>query len=293
VIYDCIIIGAGPSGLQAGIYLGRYNRNVLLLDRGGGRTMHARHVENFITQKLISGKEIIDLGIEQVQHFGVRVMQETAKKVSKAKFFEVQTEKNRFSSKCVIVSSGVYDNLPPIENVHKYFGTSFFTCVNCDGYRTTNKKLVVVGNSFEAVRLAFGMKEMYTRGITLMLYTDKVPEPYKEELENEGIQLVIGRPVKIIGGQEMEALEMKDGRTIACEVIMSNFGFKLNDSFLSGLQLERDSKGFKYRVNSHFESSMRGLYIVGPLNTGHDQIVIAAGEGAVAAIDINKRLLDQ
>ena len=55
-IYDCIIIGAGPGGLQAAIYLGRYNRDVLLLDRGVGRTYHARHIENFLTQQLSPGR---------------------------------------------------------------------------------------------------------------------------------------------------------------------------------------------------------------------------------------------
>ncbi|MBI4680308.1 MAG: NAD(P)/FAD-dependent oxidoreductase, partial [Nitrospirae bacterium] len=72
-IYDCIIIGAGPGGMQAAIYLGRYNRNVLLLDRGGGRTRHARHVENFLTQKSISGKEIIETGLEQARSFNVEI----------------------------------------------------------------------------------------------------------------------------------------------------------------------------------------------------------------------------
>jgi thioredoxin reductase len=73
---------------------------------------------------------------------------------------------------------------------------------------------------------------------------------------------------------------------------MSNFGYKLNDKFLKELNLKRDAKGFKYVVNSVYESSLNGLYIVGPLNIGNDQVVIAAGEGAVAAIDINKRLLE-
>jgi flavin-dependent dehydrogenase len=62
--YDCIIAGAGPGGLQAAIYLGRFNRSVLLLDKGGGRTYHARHIENFLTQKVISGKEMIETGFE-------------------------------------------------------------------------------------------------------------------------------------------------------------------------------------------------------------------------------------
>jgi thioredoxin reductase (NADPH) len=135
------------------------------------------------------------------------------------------------------------------------------------------------------------MKEMFTRDITLILYTDIVPDEYKEELADEDISLIIGRPAKIIGDEKMEALELNGGQILECEVILSHFGFKLNDKFLSGLNLKKDAKGFKYIVNSVYESSLSGLYIVGPLNTGTDQVVIAAGQGAVAAIDIKKRLL--
>ncbi len=63
-VYDCIIIGAGPGGLQAAIYLGRYSRKVLIIDRGGGRTMHAKHIENFLTQRSITGKDLIAAGME-------------------------------------------------------------------------------------------------------------------------------------------------------------------------------------------------------------------------------------
>lgn len=72
-LYDCIIVGAGPGGLQAAIYLGRFNRDVLLIDRGGGRTAHAKAIENFLTQKVISGREIIERGLEQAKSFGVAV----------------------------------------------------------------------------------------------------------------------------------------------------------------------------------------------------------------------------
>jgi thioredoxin reductase (NADPH) len=290
-IYDCIVIGAGPGGLQAAIYIGRYNRNVLLIDRGGGRTGHARQIENFLTQKAISGKEIIELGIEQAKNFNVKIEKGLVTKVLKKDLFEVYTEEHKYLSKFVIVSSGVHDNLPPLENLHKFLGITFFTCIDCDGYRTTGKKLVVIGNSLKTVHLAFAMKEMFTRDITLILYTDIVPDEYKEELADEDISLIIGRPAKIIGDEKMEALELNGGQILECEVILSHFGFKLNDKFLSGLNLKKDAKGFKYIVNSVYESSLSGLYIVGPLNTGTDQVVIAAGQGAVAAIDIKKRLL--
>lgn len=291
-IYECIIIGAGPGGLQAAIYLGRYNRDVLLLDRGGGRTSHARHIENFLTQKAISGKEIIDIGIEQARSFNVKIENETVTKVLKNEFFEVYTRDKKYLSRYVIVSSGVYDNLPNIENLHKFLGISFFTCIDCDGYKTTNKKLVIIGNSLKTVHLAFAMKKMFTKDITLILYTDKVPDEYKEELGVENIPLIIGHPVRIIGDNKIEALELKDGQKVKCEVIMSHFGYKLNDAFLSMMDLKKDSNGFKYIVDHNYESSVKGLYIVGPLNQGQDQVVIAAGEGAVAAIDIKKRLLE-
>jgi thioredoxin reductase (NADPH) len=291
-VYDCIIVGAGPGGLQAAIYLGRYNRDVLLLDRGGGRTFHARAIENFLTWKVISGREMIEIGMEQARSFNVRIENARVTKVLKKEAFEVYKGDNVFLSRFVIVSSGGYDNLPQIENIHKFLGTGFFTCIDCDGYKTTGKKLLIIGNSFHTVRLAFAMKEMFTKHITLILYFYDPPDDYKELLKDEGIPLIKGRPGRIIGEDRMEAVELQDGRSFQCEVIMSDFGFKLNDEFLSDLPLKKDIHGFKYVVNHNFESSLDGLYIVGPLNTGNDQAVIAAGEGAVAAIDIKKRLLD-
>jgi len=290
-VYDCIIIGAGPGGLQAAIYLGRYNRRVLLIDRTGGRTWHARAIENFLTQKVISGKEIIKIGMEQAQSFGAVIKKGLVTEVRKHALFEVLTEENRFPGKFVIVSSGAYDNLPPVENIFKFFGTSFFTCIDCDGYKTTGRKLVILGNSLKTVHLAFGMKEMFTSDITLVLYFAEVPEIYRKELEEENIRLVKGRPARLIGEDTLAGLEMQDGELIDCEVVMSNFGYKLNDQFLKGLDLKRDGEGFKYVTNNEYESSLTGLYIVGPL-TRNDQAIIAAGEGAVAAIDIKKRLLD-
>jgi thioredoxin reductase (NADPH) len=294
-VYDCIVIGAGPGGLQAAIYLCRYNRNVLILDRGGGRTWHAKTIENFLTQAAVSGREIVEKGIGQAVHFGAEFQKAVVSKIVKDKenLFEIYTKDGHvFSSLFVIVATGVMDNLPAVENLYKFFGLSFFTCVDCDGYKTTNKKLVIIEDSEKAVRLAFAMKQMYTKDITVLLYTGLSRPNYEEELREIGVNLVIGEPLRIIGHDKMEALELKDGRKIECEVIMSYLGYRLNDKFLSELTIKKDSNGFKYVTGAEYESSLTGLYIVGPLNTGNDQVVIAAGQGATAAIDINKRLLE-
>jgi thioredoxin reductase (NADPH) len=294
-VYDCIIIGAGPGGLQAAIYLCRYNRSVLILDRGGGRTWHAKHIENFLTRTVVSGREIVEKGLGQVMHFGADYQKTVVFRIVKDEenLFEVYTRDGRvFSSLFLIVATGVMDNLPAVENLYKFFGVSFFTCVDCDGFRTTNKKLVIIGDSEKAVRLALAMEQMYTRDITVLLYTGLSLPGYEEELREQGISLLVGEPLRIIGHDEMEALELKDGRKLECEVIMSYLGYRLNDEFLSELTLKKDNKGFKYVAGAEYESSVTGLYIVGPLNTGNDQVVIAAGQGATAAIDINRRLLE-
>jgi thioredoxin reductase (NADPH) len=291
-IYDCIIVGAGPGGLQAAIYLGRYNMDVLVLDRSGGRTRHAKHVENYLGHRTISGPELLYIGLEQARSFNVEIKRETVKSILKKGEFEVSTDKGRHLGRFVIASSGVMDKAPRVEGLHRFFGNSIFTCVDCDGYRTTGKKLLVIGNHINAVRLAMAMRRMYTKDIALLLLQYEPPEDYKEELSGEGIPLIKGRPIRVLGEERLEGVELEDGRSIECESIMFNFGFRLNDGFLSGLPLKKDAKGFKYKVNHNFESSVSGLYIVGPLNTGNDQIVIAAGEGAVAAIDIKKRILE-
>jgi thioredoxin reductase (NADPH) len=293
-VHDCIIIGAGPGGLQASIYLGRYNRDVLLLDRSGGRTWHARHIENVLTHREISGSEIIERGMEQARRFNVQIERKRVLSVRKDVLFSVTSDDaETYRSRYVIVSSGVYDILPPLENVLPFLGVSYFTCVDCDGYKTTNKKIVVLGDHLQSVNIALAMKQMFTRDITYIPYRLSLPDTAEEVLVEEGIRLVTVEPVRIIGAKIMEALELRNGERVPCEAIMASFGIKLNDEFLTDLPLKKDAEGFKYVVTTAYESSLRGLYIVGPLNTGQDQVVIAAGEGAVAAIDINKRLLEE
>jgi thioredoxin reductase (NADPH) len=292
-VYDCIIIGAGPGGLQAAIYLGRYNRSVLLLDRSGGRTWHAPHIENVLTHAHISGSEIVTRGMEQAKSFGVRIEWERVVAVEKTDLFTVRTEGNSYSSRSVIVASGVYDKMPPPGNLTRFLGQGYYTCIDCDGYKTTGRKIVVMGDGMGSVNLAMAMKRMFTPEVTYLPWRFSLPASTQELLADESISVIIGEPKAIQGGSAVEGLEMAGGSVVPCEAVMASFGVTLNDEFLKELKLKRDAHGFKYIVSREFESSLDGLYIVGPLNTGQDQVVIAAGEGATAAIEINRRILQK
>jgi thioredoxin reductase (NADPH) len=292
-IIDCIVIGAGPGGLQAAIYLGRYNRDVLLIDRGGGRTSHAHFIENVLTHRLISGPEIIKLGLEQARSFNVQVKTGRVTKVEHdGGYFSVSAEGTVHRSRTVIVSTGGSDVFPPIEGIYRFLGAGYFTCIDCDGYRTTGKQLVVTGNSLNAVNLALAMQQLFTRRITFIPYDMELPESSVEVLSEAGIMIRTGKPVKLLGEKVLEGLELADGTSIPCEAVMASFGMRLNDDFLAGLSLKKHAEHVRYVTSRVYESSIPGLYIVGPL-TGQDQVVIAAGEGATAAIDINRHLLEE
>jgi thioredoxin reductase (NADPH) len=293
-VRDCVVIGAGPGGLQAAIYLGRYNRDVVVIDRSGGRTWHAKHIKNVLTHQEISGSDIIARGMEQAERFNVKVeRQKRVVSVRKDDVFVVSTPDADYRARFVIVSSGVYDTLPPFENVHRFLGAGYYTCIDCDGYEMTGKKVVIVGDTLQAVNIALAVKRMFTPDITYLPYLFSLPESALSVLAEEKIPVVTGEPVRLFGSRKLEGLELRSGEKVPCEAIMASFGIRLNDDFLAGLDLKKDSVRFKYVVNSSFESSLPGLYIVGPLNTGQDQVVIAAGEGAAAAIEINKRLLEE
>ena len=290
-VFDCIVIGGGPGGLQAVVYLGRYNRKALLIDRGGGRTAHAKSIENLLTHASIPGRKIIELGMAQARSFNVRIDRSTVTAVRKQQRFTVTTREAAYHAEYVIVATGIADILPPIENLHQFFSTSYFTCVDCDGYKTRGKKLAVMGDAFESVRIAFAMRRLYTDQVVLVLVSYEPPAGYAEELREEGIGLYQGTPARITGAGRMEAIELVDGTRVPCEMIMANFGFTRNDGFLKDLDLKRSANG-SIIVNHVYESSLSGLFVVGPLNTGNDQVAIAMGQGAAAAIDINKRLFD-
>ncbi|HMK43367.1 MAG TPA: NAD(P)/FAD-dependent oxidoreductase, partial [Dissulfurispiraceae bacterium] len=255
--YDCVIIGASPGGLQAAVYLCRYNRRVLVIDRGGGRTTMAKHIENYLGQTMISGRELIDRGIAQVRRFGGEVIKGTVTSIAKSGgIFSVDATSGNCSAPFAVAASGGRDVLPKISNLWQFFGSGFFTCVDCDGYATINRKLLVLGNSDAAVRLALAVRDMYTPHVTLLMTGYLPPAPSLEALSDAAIRFESGVPKHIAGQGHIEGLGLDDGRVLACDAILSNYGFEANVAYLQELDPKKDAHGRSFVVNHHNESSV-------------------------------------
>ena len=292
-LLDCIVIGGGPGGLQACIHLGRYNFRVLLFHRPGGRTHHARHIENYLGLRVVSGGDLIETGIDQAKSFGVCVEGAKVERVTGQEgTFEVLAGGKTYHSRYVIAASGAKETIAPFKNLPRFYGTSYFTCMICDGYRTTGKKLLVIDRTINGVRISLGMKQMFTRDVTFLSQGFSLSPQYAQLLDDEGIGRFEGRPEELLGEKSLEGLRLADGRIIPCEVILGWGGISLNDEYLDSLPLERDVEGFKIMTNNSGESSISGLFVLGALRQGHSQAIISAGQGAEAAIEISTRIVE-
>ncbi|NJD55298.1 MAG: NAD(P)/FAD-dependent oxidoreductase [Nitrospirae bacterium] len=291
--FDCIIVGAGPGGLQAAIHLGRNNFRVLMFHRPGGRTHHARHIENYLGIRSVSGGELIETGLVQAQSFGTRVENAKVERVSGTEGnFEVLAGGKTYRSRYVIAASGAKETIAPFKNLARFFGISYFTCMICDGYRITGKKLVVIDRTINGVRTSIGMKQMYTSDVTFISHGFSLSPYYAQILDDEGIGRVAGKPEELLGETVLEGLRMSDGSVIPCEVILGWGGISLNDEYLEMFDLERDAEGFKIMTKPNGESSVAGLFVLGALRQGHSQAIISAGQGAETAIEISTRIVE-
>ena len=204
-LLDCIVIGAGPGGLQACIYLGRYNFRVLLFHTPGGRTCLAKHIENYLGHREVSGPDLLESGLAQAKSFGVAVENTKVERVTpRERHFEVLAGGKTYRTSYVIAASGAKETLAPFKNLHRFFGISYYTCMICDGYRTTNKKLLVIDRSVNGVRMTIGMKRMFTKDVTFLAHGFSLAPVYRALLEEEGIGLVEGRPEELLGEKALQ-----------------------------------------------------------------------------------------
>lgn len=287
MLYDCIVIGAGPAGLSSAIYLGRARKKTLLVYSGPMRTSLAVHINNYLGVDDISGPDLIELGLKQAKRYGVEVLLSTVKDITKEDVFKVVTSEGIFSSKYVVVGSGINDVMPDIDNIFEYLGETLFTCFDCDGYRMTGKNVFIVGNGDGVARTALAVRQTYTDKITICTGMEsKISFDYTARLRVEGVK-ILEKSIKHIEGENstMRSVVLDDGSVFDCDCILSDLGYDRNDSFLLGLDLKRSKTGY-VEVDSHYESSVKGLFVIGPLNTGSDQVSVAVGQGAVAAMHI-------
>jgi thioredoxin reductase (NADPH) len=296
--YDSIIVGAGPAGLTAAIYLARFNRSVMVIDSGYGRSTSHETNENYLGfPDGVEAKQLRELGRRQAERFGAEFAEGYVREVMcERSEFHVGGDEAGYVARTLILATGVLDTFPEIAHVEEYVGRSLFWCIVCDGYKTRGRRIVVVGNDDEAAVSALQFLA-FTPHVTLI--TNKAPGSGSisrlrhEALAEHGIALVEGAIKNVDGeGGYMRSVTACDAPPVRAEMMFSHQGARPNSELAQQLGVRTGEHGY-ILVDSEQRTSVERCYAAGDVTRifAH-QIVSAAHEGATAGITANYELYE-
>jgi thioredoxin reductase len=302
--FTTIVIGAGPAGSSASIYLSRFCHNVILIDAPSqihGRTSMATGIANFLgNERPYKGSEFLDRVNTQLSNYPIERVTEKVVKVSKAgENYQVETDKQTtYEARYLVLAIGVGDNMPSIKGLDPYWDTAIFHCMTCDWYDHRDKKSAVIANDDRGITTALAINSMNRPSVLSVVPAQPSPSYTPEMVDKAkaaGIAVYMS-PLKELKGENgsLEALILDDGTQVEAEAMFTKLGHKRYDQFLDagGIQVDREPEEGFIKINwQTFESSQSNLFAVGPCNEGPDQVAISAGEGAMAAMEIHRRIL--
>lgn len=173
--FDVLVVGGGPAGLSASLYLARYDRRVLLLDSGEGRSSWHQVNHNYLGfPGGIPARELRALGRRQLAEYAQITISETwvERMAREDATFTADTAAGPRHGRAVILCTGVVDHFPAFPGWEEYVGRSMFWCITCDGYGCKEARVVVVGESDEAAELALQLQR-FTRQLTLLTGSER------------------------------------------------------------------------------------------------------------------------
>ncbi|MEI9927095.1 MAG: NAD(P)/FAD-dependent oxidoreductase [Sphingomonas sp.] len=293
---DCIIIGAGPAGLTAAIYLARFHLSIRLFDCGSSRAALIPKTRNHAGfPEGISGKELLARMREQAAKYGAfREEAEVTRIEPRNDGFLVQVESREFRARSVLLATGVVNHRPemPIELHDAGLARGLIRyCPICDGYEVTDQRIGVIGTGEHGTREALFLRG-YSKDVTLVAPGEHaLDDTCASELDAGAIARISGP----CGGYAIEgariALDTAAGR-MAFDAIYPALGSRIR----SGLAVAagaRAAEDGSLEVDDHQRTSIPGLFAAGDVAKGLDQISHAMGEAGVAATAIRNMLDDQ
>lgn len=291
-VYDTVIVGGGPAGLSAALVLGRCRRRVVLCDAGTPRNGRSRELHGFLTRDGIAPLELLQIGREQLRPYGVESRRAEVTGIRPvAETFEVTLgDGAMLETQTVLLASGIRDELPVINGVLDCFGVSVHHCPYCDGWEVRDKALVVVGARAKGAGLALALKTWSDRVTLCSNGPARLRREERQQLAGYRIELHETRIAALEHANGfVHHLVFTAGGRLACDAIFLAGGQHQQCDLPRQLGCALTGKGL-VKTDHLGQTGIPGLYVAGDASRDVQFVVVAAAEGAKAAVAINKAL---
>lgn len=300
-MHELIIVGAGPAGMTAAVYASRKKINTLLLSKDlGGQPLWTAGIENYMGYQFIEGPELMQKFEEQVKQFPVeqKIGQGAAALSQIDGGFEIRTDKDEsYQAKAVIIASGKRSRQLNVPGEDKLKGRGVTYCATCDGPLFAGDKVAVIGGGNSALEAADDMvkiaEHVYLVSIT-PLTGDQILIDKLKVASNLITIFLEHKVVAIEGSSRVEGIRIRDSksgeeRKIDVGAVFVEIGLIPNSEFAKGMTKLNELD--EIEVNCACETGVPGLFAAGDVTSVPEkQIVVAAGEGAKAALGAHRYL---
>lgn len=294
---DCLVVGAGAGGLTAAIYLARFLRRIVLVDGGDSRLSKIPTSHNYPGfAGGIHGPDVLERLRAHAAHYGVTPVAATVDRLERDAdgFFAFGGGGQRWHARTVILATGVADVPPPFPEVERALATGCLRyCPICDGYEAIGKRVAVLGHGNSGINEAIFVRH-YAETVHLCAIGEALHLSDSDRARLAAARVeVLGQPVTGVALTEEAAPHMQlcleDGELAPFDVVYAALGTQVKSGLARLLGAETTGDG-ELKVDRHQHTSVDGLYAVGDIVEGLNQIAVAMGQAAVAATAIHNRL---
>jgi thioredoxin reductase (NADPH) len=296
VNFDIAIVGGGPAGLTASIFLARYLHRVVLLDSGDPRNWETRGINGFLGLPGVRPAELRARGREEARRYDVHLVDDcvdTLTRISDDEFVLETHGGAAYTTRRVLLAIGVKDVWPDIPGLERAYGQTAHVCPDCDGYEARDKKTVVIGRGRKAVGMALNLATWTSE---IIICTNGEPPAmdaaeYCTKLDALNIPVLTERVTCArVSNRKIYCLELESGMQLDAERIFFAIGQYPADDLGAQLGCARDEAG-QIVIDEHYHTSVRNVWAAGDIVPGPQLAIAGASDGAIAALAIHKSLV--
>lgn len=295
-VREVVIIGGGLAGLSAAIYLGRSRRDTLLIHTNRSMAKWESDVQNYLGfPDGIEGTELLARGMAQVRRFEVEVAEDDIHSLLRDdETFDLRGAALAYRAKRVLIATGLTHLPPDIPGVRECLGRTLFFCKDCDAYRVQGKRIVIIGRNNEAAEYALAML-LYSPSV--LICTNGQDSTWDADHAGWLREYRIAvRPDRICSVQHddgrLRAFTFERGDPVHLDAAFTTRGDDYHSDLAESAGAELDKDG-QIIVDACLKTSVPGLYAAGCVTPANCQMIIAAGQGAIAAQAINRDLFEE